>query len=464
MGSLRGLVEGRRRPRGKVFTPRSIADLMVEKLFDGKIPRPEDRVLDPGCGKGVFIDSILNWCSAHGVRAPRIVGVELDGELVNYCLNKFRGSASIVHADFLRGEFGKFDFIICNPPYARLEELDEEERGLYKKLFRTAVGRFDLYMLFFEKAIESLKEGGRLVFITPEKFEYTLSAATLRKLISKHYIKELYHLKEDAFSRLITYPTITVIDRVRADNAPTKIVTRDGLSFTERLPNNGSRWISVIKRSPRLRSQGLTLKDIARRISCGVATGRDEVFVIPRGQVPKELLRIAYPAVSGRDLTSNGIKVRNMMIIPYDRDGHLLQEDELKDFIEWTSKDDSKLRERYCVRKGKREWYEFHEIPPMRDILRPKILCKDVSEEPSFWVDESGTLIPRHSTYYIVPRNPLILHELHEYLNSEEVGKWLIANAQRAANNFIRLQSSVLKELPVPHELAKGGFKRIHDF
>ena len=53
MGSLRGLVEGRRRPRGKVFTPHSIADLMVEKLFDGKIPRPEDRVLDPGCGKGV---------------------------------------------------------------------------------------------------------------------------------------------------------------------------------------------------------------------------------------------------------------------------------------------------------------------------------------------------------------------------------------------------------------------------
>lgn len=88
-------------------------------------------------------------------------------------------------------------------------------------------------------------------------------------------------------------------------------------------------------------------------------------------------------------------------------------------------------------------------------IYSNKILCKDISEEPSFWLDEEGAIIPRHSVYYIVPKNPSILHQLYEYLNSEEVGRWLIAHAQRAANDFIRLQSSVLKKIPIPVELLK---------
>ena len=50
-------------------------------------------------------------------------------------------------------------------------------------------------------------------------------------------------------------------------------------------------------------------------------------------------------------------------------------------------------------------------------------------------------------------KDPSILHQLYEHLNSEEVGRWLIAHTQMAANDFIRLQSSVLKKLPVPLKL-----------
>lgn len=98
-------------------------------------------------------------------------------------------------------------------------------------------------------------------------------------------------------------------------------------------------------------------------------------------------------------------------------------------------------------------WYAFHETPPLLDILQPKILCKDISSRPYFLVDEAGTLVPRHSVYYIVPTEASRIHELCEYLNSETVLTWLVANCQRAANGFLRLQSHVLKRIPLPERL-----------
>jgi len=443
------------KPKGQFSTPYPIANLMVKKLFKFRQPDPEDRLLDPGCGDGVFIEAVLEWCNRKGIKLPRILGVELDSRLASICRRKFTKykEVTVTQKDFLAEDFGQFDFIICNPPYVRLEELSEEERSSYRRIYKTAFGKFNLYMLFFEKALKALKDGGRLVIITPEKFEYTLSSAPLRRLIARYHVEELHHLKEGIFKGLVTYPTITVINKV--DSSPTKIIKRDGLSFYASLPKDGSPWIPVIEGKFTDMTANVTLKDLTKRISCGVATGKDNVFIIEKNRVPENLLEIAYPTISGRDLTPEGIRVSHMMIIPYDREGRLLPKDKLKDFIRWIKTYKKVLEERYCVRKGKRAWYEFHERPPMSDILRPKILCKDITKEPTFWIDEKGMIVPRHSVYYIVPKNYSLLHKLYKYLNSEKAKRWIVAHAQRATNGFIRLQSNTLKDLPMPQESFK---------
>jgi adenine-specific DNA-methyltransferase len=110
-----------------------------------------------------------------------------------------------------------------------------------------------------------------------------------------------------------------------------------------------------------------------------------------------------------------------------------------------------RLLERTCVRR--KPWYAFHETPPLSEILRPKILCKDITEKPYFWIDRKGALVPRHSVYYIVPEDPAIIERLCEHLNSTEVANWLFEHCQRAANSFLRLQSNILKTIPVPDDL-----------
>mgnify|MGYP001041379474 CR=1 FL=1 len=440
--------------KGQVFTPSEIVDLMVEKLFQKRRPAPNDRVLDPGCGTGAFIKGILNWCERENVAIPCIVGVESDPQFIKEAQKLIvdRETITVMKGNFLLENFGAFDFIIGNPPYVRIDKLSEPEREMYRKNFETAVNRFDLYMLFFEKALKSLKTQGRLVFITPEKYEYTLTARPLRKLMSKFHVEEIHHVREDVFRGLVTYPTITTINRNGEE--VTKVIHRDGASITIRLPTDGSRWISVIRGESKLPNSKAILEDICMRISSGVATGEDKAFIIPKNEVPEALRNLAHPTVSGKDLTFDGTKVTHCMLIPYDHSGKLLPEEKLGEFRKRLSKHRKALNSRYCVRKKKHPWYAFHENPPMGDILRAKILFKDIAKEPKFWLDEKGKIVPQHSVYYLVPKDPRLLPFLLDYLNSEQVRKWVIANCQRAANDFIRLQSSVLRRLPIPENLA----------
>jgi hypothetical protein len=113
----------------------------------------------------------------------------------------------------------------------------------------------------------------------------------------------------------------------------------------------------------------------------------------------------------------------------------------------------SRLEDRYCVEEGT-PWYGYHENPPLDDILQPKLLCPDIAGAPEFWKDETGDVVPRHTVYYIIPKNGVDIDELQAYLNSDDARQWLEANCQRAANGYLRLQSTVLKELPVPQKFA----------
>lgn len=436
--------------RGQVVTPLAIVRLMVDKLFRHRGPDPDDRVLDAGCGAGAFIEGILRWCRERAVEPPHILGLDSDVELIEEARQAVghHGKVTLTSGDFLLNDFGSFDFVIGNPPYVRIEHLSEQERALYRSKFITAFNRFDLYILFFEKALRVLAPHGRLVFVTPEKYEYTITASPLRGLLAEHHVEEIHHIDESAFQGPVTYPTITSVN-MNVKGATT-VIRRDGSSITVHLPGDGSPWISTIQGWSEASADQPTLKDICLRISCGVATGADGTFVMPKDRVSKALQAYAHPTVSGRDLTPDGLQISDVMLIPYDTSGVLLPEEKLTAFKTYLSAYKDKLLSRHCVTTGRRQWYAFHEAPPMADMLRPKILCKDIAPEPRFWADQKGEIVPRHSVYYIVPTDPELMTKLLAYLNGKEARDWLFAHCQRAANGFLRLQSAVLKRLPAP--------------
>ncbi|MEZ4379065.1 MAG: TaqI-like C-terminal specificity domain-containing protein [Gemmatimonadales bacterium] len=197
---------------------------------------------------------------------------------------------------------------------------------------------------------------------------------------------------------------------------------------------------------------------MTRRISCGVATGADAVFVVDRVSVPDGLSRFAFPTIAGRHLQEGVEEVpAKALLAPYDLEGELLPETELGPLADFLGRPDNRVRleSRTCV--SRKPWYAFHDSFPIQDMMQPKLLCKDIASEPFFVVDQGGEFVPRHSVYYIVPNAPEDLATLAQYLNSEPARAFLKSHSQRAANGFFRLQSRVLKQVPIPDSLELVG-------
>jgi len=434
-------------------TPAPLVDRMVRRLFDARRPRESDAVLDPGCGEGAFIEGILRWCKRNNSPTPRIVGVESDPRLAALSRTKFADKPRVVieERDFLAPHQAQFDFVVGNPPYVSILELSVSEKQRYRDRFGSATNRFDLYFLFMEQALRLASPIARLVFVTPEKFAYVESAASLRAILASDWIKSIEFIEEDAFPGLVAYPTITTIDK-GAGGEETAIELRDGTRRSVRLPEDGQSWMPAIQGAEAI--GGGVLNEVCRRISAGVATGADGVFVVPHALVPENLKQFAHPSVAGREISWDvpDVQSKKSMLIPYDANGNLLSPGECEPLISFLRKWSNQLRGRSCVSPdgGAKPWFAFHETPDLGEILRPKILCKDIAPRPTFVADYSGRFVPRHSVYYIVPKRSERLPELLEYLRGPRVTEWLMATCQRASKGYVRVQSSTLKKLPLP--------------
>ncbi len=103
---------------------------------------------------------------------------------------------------------GGFDIVVGNPPYVSAEYISEIDKTFYEKNYYSAYGRQNLYIIFYEKAINLLKENGNLGFITP----YTI--------LKNMYYKEIreYILKNTSILEIIDFKGITVFQDAGVDS------------------------------------------------------------------------------------------------------------------------------------------------------------------------------------------------------------------------------------------------------
>lgn len=168
-----------------VETPSEVADLMAKLIGMPK----NSRILDAGCGKGVFLESLL----LAGFR--NIEGIEFNESLFEACRNKFQNLV-LYNDDFLAfNPSEKYDVIIGNPPYAHFNSLPKR---IQNEVFGIAGSReVDIYYAFIIKSIELLKDKGEMIFIVPYGFLYNTHAEAVRNKISDNgYIEILIDLDE----------------------------------------------------------------------------------------------------------------------------------------------------------------------------------------------------------------------------------------------------------------------------
>lgn len=169
---------------GQYMTPELVANFMVSL---SNLNTNSD-VLEPCSGEGVFITALKNK------KFNNITAYEIDGDIVNK-------NDNVIINSFVSAQTDKnFDLIIGNPPYIRWKNLEEELKtelsdNNYWKIFCNSL--CDYSSVFILKSIDLLKEGGELIFITPEYWLNTTHSIKLRNyMIENGYFEQIYHFNE----------------------------------------------------------------------------------------------------------------------------------------------------------------------------------------------------------------------------------------------------------------------------
>ena len=107
-----------------------------------------------------------------------------------------------------------FDIVIGNPPYVRQEAIKEQKPDLKASCPATFTSTADLYVYFYDRGLQLLRDGGILTYISSNKFFRAGYGANLRKhLVEKTTIREIIDFGDAPVFTAIAYPTIVITQR-----------------------------------------------------------------------------------------------------------------------------------------------------------------------------------------------------------------------------------------------------------
>lgn len=230
--------------KGEFFTPRQIVQMVIKFLNI----QPENTIIDPACGSGGFLIYATEdiWEKMKNNRKYRnspnfeelkknlaqrtIYGIDKELDLVKICKAYMTiigdGRSKIMQENTLHdfkeyqdkpkellfkdGELKKFDFVLTNPPFGSKTKVDKqeakifdlgnkwkEENGKWKKLSKPK--DTETQVLFIERCLDFLKDGGKLAIVLPETYFFSPKTKYVLNYVKKHNIIAIFDLPHNSF-------------------------------------------------------------------------------------------------------------------------------------------------------------------------------------------------------------------------------------------------------------------------
>jgi adenine-specific DNA-methyltransferase len=248
--------------------------------------------------------------------------------------------------EWMFGVVDGFDVVIGNPPYVRQEKIKKDKPLLQKQGYEVFTSTADLYVYFYEKGYQLLKQKGVLAYITSNKWMRAKYGENLRKFLKEKttIIKLIdfggYRVFEQTVDTCILlfkkekpskghiFEFLTVPSDVKdlesyLENANWQKMEQDKLS------NNG--WTlgddKVLSLKEKIEKVGKPLKEWDVKIYRGVLTGYNDAFIIDtetRNRIlanckdeeeRKRTEEIIKPVLRGRDIERYRYKWAGLWII-----------------------------------------------------------------------------------------------------------------------------------------------------
>lgn len=456
---------------GDVFTRLEVVGFMLDEVgYIASADLSNISITEPSCGEGEFVVEIVKRLKASAqmygfdlnVAYHKCVSAyDIDKKKIDICLQRITIAApeikhpeqNIHTEDYILASPQYVDIVVGNPPYIRYEEIPKDKLPLYKD-FPTFYYRSDMYVLFFEKSLSYLKQGGKHCFICANRWIKNKYGKKLRALIARHYcIEKIINMEgADAFKEdVLAYPAITLITNgVHQKNvlyAEINDIAQMQISSykTLKIPKDDD-WSSMFYTQEQtfdlIENQGF-------KIGIGVATGADSIFISRnlKNEVENCLL---LPAINARDLSGDNMQWEGRYLLnPYDSNGQLIRLDRYPKAKAYLERHRERLSARHKAKKSPSRWYAT--IDRIQPALqgKEKILLPDISGNTFVFIDK-GQYYPMHNIYYITGNDSRKLNILAALLMSDFVRQQLSKLTNHMNGGYPRWQSQYLRKLRIP--------------
>jgi len=378
------------------------------------------------------------------------------------------------------------DYVVGNPPYIRLEDINPALSSYYRELYSTMTGRADIYVAFYEAALRQLKPSGVCAFICADRWMLNQYGTDLRKLVTSGYsveaVVEMHNA--DAFdSDVSAYPAITIIRKspqgsvvvasagqdagsnggatlarslISVQNDETNLdLASIGIKATrvdswfrgsEPWPCVSPEKLALLKR---LEMSFLPIESNLTRtiVGIGVATGADKVFVTKDPNVV-EASRL-LPLAMANDADSGKVKWSGHFLVDPWEESKLVDLQDYPRLSTYLSAHEPELIRRNVGQKNPTTW--FRTIDRVNHWLtsRPKLYVADIKNRLIPFLD-AGETYPHHNVYFV-----------HSYdWNMEVLGGLLLSPVAqffvecygvRMRGGYLRFQAQYLRRIRVPN-------------
>lgn len=384
-------------------------------------------------------------------------------------------------------EKGGFDIVIGNPPYVRVQGIDKKSKDVFKSLYSSATGKYDLYVLFLEKGDSIQNRNGNLIFINPNKFFNADYGVGIRNYYSRNKnVKSVIDFGDTQnFSTATTYTCI-----IQTTKSPNQLFSYHlwnpqtsnlrNLIFTSRNHFEiDKKWELLsnkkVKLFEQLKKGSKRLIDCTDEIFQGLISGGDKYFFL-------ELIKENEDSYECKSLFDNRVcvlekaitrkllkgkeakaykepNIKYVTIYPYKLNNgktSLLSEIELKKYpnaFEYLNSIRYELENRGSENMEYQSWYSMWNNREIDKFQSPKLLTQVLSGNPNFGVDKKGEYWfvggGNAGVYGIIPTNSKDLMFFSGLLNSEILAFYIAETSTKFRGGYYSFAKRFLADFPV---------------
>lgn len=418
------------------------------------------------------------------------------------------------HKDFLQVCLGRksmfgalatdvpdFDILIANPPYIRTQVLGSAQAQVLSQNFGLK-GRVDIYQAFMVAMKAVMKPEGVAGVIVSNRFMTIKGASSFRKKLYEEYsIKGIWDFgdtkvfeaavlpavmvmsaNKSASTNPVPFSSVYLYDKELVDNEVPHVNNQvEALSYSGAVKNStcgylvkhgrlkydaepsdvwriqddtSEEWLEKVNSNT-----WCTFKDVGK-IRVGVKTTADDVFIRTDwmqevGYVPELVKPLVTHHVADRFKCKDSEK-KSILYTHHSINGKrsAYNIDDFPLSRKYLEGHKEKLAGRKYVAEAKRNWYEIW-VPQKPELWSlPKLIFRDITEQPTFWLDLDDSIV-NGDCYWMICENPTmpedILWLVLAIANSQFTEEFYDLKFQnKLYSNKRRFITQCVEQFPVP--------------